>query len=79
VEISSEEIHNLGDGPITVKLIGTTIESVSATDGMVQVTNGRAVGYRSWSDGRHFEITADVSLESAVRHITENLVTYTED
>lgn len=71
VEISSEEINMPGEGPITVKLLSG--ELTGATDGQVTSNGGMAIGYRSWTEGRHFEITAPVSLQGAVTVITNNL------
>lgn len=71
VEISSEEINMPGEGPITVKLLSG--ELTGATDGQVTANGGMAIGYRAWTEGRHFEITAPVSLQGAVTVITNNL------
>jgi len=70
VELSSEPVLDLHDGPIAVRLLPG---SRSTSDKTV-VTEGTAVtGYRDWTDNRHFEITADARLEGAVRYITEHL------
>lgn len=70
VELSSEEILALGDGPVTIVLhTGTT----PAADGHVTVEGGVATGYRAWTNNRHFVISAPAVLEAAVRHITQEL------
>ncbi len=72
IELSSEELGDLYSGPIHVNLVSGSIGS-SAKDGQIKQKGPNVVGYRSWTDGRHFEITAPVTLEGAVRYIMENL------
>lgn len=74
VEVSSEEINNIGDGPIKINLVSGSTDA----DGKVTVQGGVATGYRSWSDGRHFEIIGDASLETAIRYMTQQLISYEE-
>ncbi|MBU0766955.1 hypothetical protein KKF55_04215 [Patescibacteria group bacterium] len=78
VELSSEEISRLNDGPIHVNLVSGTIGSKKATDGQVREQDNQIVGYRSWTDNRHFEIKAPIALGEAVRYITANLEEYVE-
>ena len=79
IELSSEEIDNLSDGPIHVNLITGTVGAKKATDGQVRLQSGKIIGYRSWTDNRHFEISAPASLEESVRYITANLRESVED
>jgi hypothetical protein len=79
VEMNSAPLETLNDGPIAVRLVSGSIESIGATDGQVVREGSIVIGYRSWTDNRHFEITADARLESAIRHITESLSVYTEE
>jgi hypothetical protein len=69
VEVGPSEMQNLGDGPLTVRLVSGDISN----DGAVDVSGGSAVGVRSWTGGRHFEIKGPSNLEAAVRYITEQL------
>jgi hypothetical protein len=43
------------------------------TDGDIVEANGRVVGYRMWSDNRHFEISADAALRASVEFMTQGL------
>lgn len=73
VEIAPEEIANLGDGPLTVNLISGALEGTSHTDGQVVTEGSATVGYRAWTNNRHFEIRGPSILEGAIRHLTEHL------
>jgi hypothetical protein len=73
VEVSSEAVENVGDGPLVIDLLSGTVESAGATDGQVKMEGNRAVGYRSWTKGRHFEVSAPAVLRTAVEYITKNL------
>lgn len=70
VELSSEEIVALGDGPLSVVLVAG---AAPAADGQVTVENGRATGIRAWTNNRHFVISAPAVLETAVRYVTQEL------
>ncbi len=70
VEMSNEEIVALGDGPITVVLHSG---AAPAADGHVTIEGGVVTGIRAWTNNRHFTISAPAVLESAVRHITQEL------
>jgi hypothetical protein len=71
VEINSESFESIGSGPLAVNLVGGDLSG--SGDGSVVVAAGRATGYKRWTQGRHFEITADARLEAAVRYITGHL------
>ena len=73
VEVSSEEFEALGSGIIAIDLIGGDIASTNHTDGEVRISGSTVTGYRSWTQGRHFAITADAKLESAVRYMTTHV------
>ena len=73
VELSPEPIESLGQGPIVVELIAG---SIGDSDGTVEVVDGSAIGYREWTFGRHFRISAASTLEAPVRYITENISDY---
>jgi hypothetical protein len=70
VEVSTEQIESLGEGPIVVRLMPGAL---SGSDGAVSVSGGQAIGQRAWSDDRHMEVIADARLEAAVRYITANI------
>lgn len=71
VEVSSESFEGMGSGPIAIDLVGGDLSGHS--DGDVAVSGEKAIGYRSWTQGRHFRISADARLEAAVRYMTEQL------
>jgi hypothetical protein len=75
LEMNPESIENLGDGPIVVLLNGESIDALGIEEGAIQAEGSDIVGYRSWTNGRHFEIRADASLRSAIEYITEKLRT----
>ncbi len=73
VEVGPDEILASGDGPLKVSLQTGTLASVQATDGSVSVQGDMVYGYREWTDGRHFVISAPASLEAAVRYVTQSI------
>jgi len=79
VELSSEEVEFISDGPIHLNLVSGTVGAKKATDGQVRTQGNSIVGFRSWTDNRHFEISASPSLEDAVRYITNHLSVYEEE
>ncbi len=70
VELSSEELQAIGDGPISISLLAGTIPG---PDGQVIVDDGTVTGIRAWTNNRHFVIRAPSALEAAVRYITQEL------
>lgn len=75
VELNSEEIQAIGDGPIVVSLVSGRLDP-AIVDQSVVVSGDYVFGYRSWTGNRHFEITAPVELRAAVEHITANILPY---
>lgn len=73
VEVSSEPVENLGDGTLLVNLVEGDIATSLAVDREVRMHGNFAVGYRSFSENRHFEISAPMDLKEAVQYMTENL------
>jgi hypothetical protein len=73
VEVGTRAVEDLGDGPLIVNLATGDLSSLGVTDGTVRERGGKVIGYRTWSDNRHFEISADASLRDAVSYITRNL------
>jgi hypothetical protein len=74
VEMSSEEVTDLGNGPILVELVSGTVASEKSVDKQVRTVQGESIGYRSWTGNRHFEIRGPLTLKNAITYITENLV-----
>ncbi len=70
VEMSSEELVALGDGPIAVVLVSG---NASVPDGTVSTANGVALGVRAWTNNRHIEIRGPAALSQAVAYITAEL------
>lgn len=70
VEMSSEELVSLGDGPIAVVLVSG---NASVPDGTVSTSDGKTLGIRAWTNGRHIEIRGPAALAQAVAYITAEL------
>ncbi len=75
VEVSSEEIQNLGDGPLIINLVAGDLPD-AAMDGKVQAQGDFVIGYRAWTNSRHFEVSAPAALQAAVDYITKTLSAY---
>lgn len=75
VELNTQEIETMGDGVISVDFESGALPS-GASDGTVQEIGVNVIGYRAWTNGRHFQIVAPKELRSVVQYITENLATY---
>ena len=73
VEVSNAPLDSLGTGPLSINVITGTVESKKAVDGQVRVQGDSVIGFKSWSENRHFEIEAPRELEGAVQYITKNL------
>jgi len=78
VELSSEPIDRIGQGPIVITLENGTLSSVNASDGETKTSGGMVTGYREWTFGRHFKISGDASLEDAISYMTNALKTTEE-
>ncbi len=69
VEINTEPIERLGDGPIVVRLLpGSRAEQ----DKTIVTSATGVIGYRTWTENRHFEVSADVRLKPAIEYIIGN-------
>ena len=73
VEIGPKPVEELGDGPVVVDLKSVDLSETGKADGDVVVIGGKVIGYRAWSDHRHFEISADAALKDPVLYITKAL------
>lgn len=73
VEVSDTPVENLGDGVLLVNLVQGDLALSGATDREVRMHGNFAVGYRGFSEKRHFEISAPIELKEAVQHMTEHL------
>lgn len=73
VEMGAAEVADFGEGPLMVDLKTGAVETLGVADGDVQVVGAKVIGYRSWSDNRHFEISAPASLVEPVTYVTVNL------
>ncbi|MBI3332421.1 hypothetical protein HYZ99_05730 [Candidatus Peregrinibacteria bacterium] len=76
VEIAPAEIETIGEGPLVLNLVSGSLESIGASDREVRAVGDRVIGYRAWTDNRHFEISAPSNLQAAVKYITDNLAVY---
>ena len=75
VEISSEPVENMHDGPIVMELFAG---SAANNDGTVDIAGGKAVAYKEWTFGRHFRISGDASLEVPIRYIMNHIAEYAQ-
>lgn len=75
VEVSSDEIENLGDGPLVLNLVSGDLPS-TASDESISDRGEYVIGYRAWTNNRHFEVTAPAKLRTAVQYIVSNLAVY---
>ncbi|PIR53232.1 hypothetical protein COU76_02335 [Candidatus Peregrinibacteria bacterium CG10_big_fil_rev_8_21_14_0_10_49_10] len=73
VELNSEAFEDLYEGPVVIDLNGESLNALSIANGSIHTDGQTVTGYRSWTNGRHFAIHADVSLRNAVEYITNNL------
>jgi hypothetical protein len=73
VEVGPEAIENLGDGPLEVELKTSDLSSLGVADNAVTEVGGRVIGYRTWTENRHFEISGHPSLRNSVTYITKGL------
>ena len=80
IEYSPEPIegHGMGDGPIRIQLFSGTVGMKKAIDKQVKTVGGNVIGYREWSDSRHFEVTAPAALKDAVQLIVNTIEEYEE-
>ncbi len=76
VELSGAPVESIGDGPIQINLF--TGASPEADKSVVKAA-GEALGYREWTENRHFIIRAPVDAVGAVEYITSNLSSYSPE
>lgn len=76
LELGPEELQELGDGPVVLNLMEGSLSAAGASERDLKVNGDFVVGYRSWTDNRHFEITAPAALRDAIQYLTENLAVY---
>lgn len=76
VEFGMATIDALGDGAIVMNLMPGTSSSMLAADGQVKVQGNDVIGFKDWTDGRHFEIIADARLRSAVSYMLSQITAY---
>lgn len=75
VELNSEEIVNLGDGPLIVDLVSGRLEG-ELSDGLIREADGNVYGYRSWTGSRYFRVSAPVELRASVEIITKGIAPF---
>lgn len=76
VELNSEDILNLGDGPLSVDLVSSSV-APSVSDGAIVEQGDTVIGYRLWTNNRVFRVRAPAMLRSAVETITKGIAPYT--
>lgn len=78
VEIGAHELEAIGQGPVLIRLVSGGLDSKGATDKSVKAQGSQVIGFREWTENRHFEIIADAKLEAIISHLTNNLSVYEE-
>ena len=73
VEVGPQAINNIGDGPLTIHLLSGTSAAAGGSDGQVMAKGSGVVGYKEWTNGRHFEIRAPQNLQAAVTYMLAHL------
>lgn len=76
VELSSQEIDSLGQGPIVINLVSGTSAAKQATSGQVRTQGDLVVGFKDWEDNEHFEVSGPAGLDAAIRYIVEHIAKY---
>ena len=77
-ELGAAPVEVFGDGPIHVDLKTGSLASLGIADQSVQVIGNRVIGYREWTENRHFEVSAVPQLYEPVRIVTRRLRPSTE-
>jgi len=70
VEVGPQEINNIGEGPLSVNLVSGS----TSMDGQVKAEAGGVVGYKEWTNNRHFEIRGPSNLQTAISYMLTTLV-----
>jgi len=73
IEMGASLVDGFGDGPLTVDLKTGSLEALGVSNAQVREIGSKVIGYRSWSDNRHFEISAPLSLREPVEFVTNEL------
>ena len=47
-----------------------------AADGQVKSQGNEVIGFKDWTDGKHFEIIADARLKNAVSYMLSQITSY---
>ncbi len=69
MEIGPQELNNIGEGPLSVNLVSGS----TALDGQVQTEGSSVVGYKEWTENRHFEIRGPANLKTAITYMLSTL------
>ena len=73
VEIGAVNVDQMGDGPLVVELKSGDLATLSLGDGDISVVGDKAIGYRNFTENRHFEISSPAELREPVEYATKNL------
>lgn len=73
VEVGSQAIENLSNGPIAVNLLGGALSAKGISDKEIRDDGSTVRGYREWTKDRHIEISAPSALKEAVTYMTQHL------
>lgn len=73
IEMGASLVDGFGDGPLAVDLKTGDLEALGISNAEVKEIGSKVIGYLSWSDNRHFEISAPLSLREPVEFVTNGL------
>jgi hypothetical protein len=73
LEMGAMPVENFGEGPLIVDLKSGDLSALGVTDGEVKEVGSRVIGYRSWSNSRHFEISGASEIREPIEFITSGL------
>lgn len=73
IEMGASLVDGFGDGPLVVDLKTGDLEALGVSNAEVREIGSKVIGYLIWSDNRHFEISAPLSLREPVEFVTNGL------
>ncbi len=73
LEMGAMPVENFGEGPLIVDLKSGDLSALGVSDGEVKEVGSKVIGYRSWTDGRHFEISGVSEIREPIEFITKGL------
>lgn len=79
VEFGMTSIEELHTGAVVLNLVAGNSMSMNAKDGQIKSEGNDVVGFKDWSDNRHFEIIGDARLKDAIAYMLSHITSYTAE